>query len=238
VTDDTRTIAFVLYPGLTPLDLIGPLQVLAQLAWMDQRYQVTVVAERVEPMVSDLPVRLTPDKTFQEVPDPFVVVVPGGTVGTLSAMVNPAIRDYLVTVAPNAHTVASVCTGSLILAAAGLLEGRQATTHWALADQLNRLGATYQPRRWVRDGKFICSAGVSAGIDMAIQLAAELSNQQVAQQAQLIIEYDPEPPFGGIDWTTTDRQSMAPLVDQWIHHAFAEHPDMIARLTDAPVPSS
>jgi transcriptional regulator GlxA family with amidase domain len=237
VTDDTRTIAFVLYPGLTPLDLIGPLQVLAQLAWMDQRYQVTVVAERVEPMVSDLPVRLTPDKTFQEVPDPFVVVVPGGTVGTLSAMVSPAIRDYLLTTAPNAHVVASVCTGSLILAAAGLLEGRQATTHWALAEQLNRLGATYQPRRWVRDGKFISSAGVSAGIDMAIQLAAELTNQQVARQAQLIIEYDPEPPFGGIDWTTTDRQSMAPMVDRWIHDALAGHPDMIARLTGAPVRS-
>jgi transcriptional regulator GlxA family with amidase domain len=216
------------------LDLIGPLQVLAQLAWMDQRYQVTVVGERVEPMDSDLPVRLTPDKTFEEVPDPFVVVVPGGTIGTLSAMVNPAIREYLVTTAPTAHTVASVCTGSLILAAAGLLDGRQATTHWALADQLNRLGATYQPRRWVRDGKFICSAGVSAGIDMAIQLAAELSSERVARRAQLIIEYDPEPPLGGIDWTITDRQSMAPMVDQWIHHALAGQPDMIARLTGAP----
>jgi transcriptional regulator GlxA family with amidase domain len=198
---------------------------------MDPRYRVTVVGERVEPMSSDLPLRLTPDKTFEDVPDPYVVVVPGGTVGTLSAMVNPAIRDYLVTVARTAHTVASVCTGSLVLAAAGLLSGRQATTHWAFADQLNRLGATYQPRRWVRDGKFICSAGVSAGIDMAIELAAGLTNQQVARRAQLIIEYDPEPPFGGIDWTSTDRRSMAPLVDQWIHQALAGHPDMIARLT-------
>jgi transcriptional regulator GlxA family with amidase domain len=237
MTDDTtRTIAFVLYPGLTPLDMIGPLQVLKNLPAADQRYQVTVVGERVEPMASDVPIKLTPEKTFDEVPNPYLVIVPGGGLGTLRAMVNPALRKYLVAAAPTAHTVASVCTGSLILAAAGLLEGRKATTHWALAEHLNRLGAHYQRQRWVQDGKFLCSAGVSAGIDMALHLAAELTNEHVAKKAQLIIEYDPQPPFGGIDWETADLSFMAPAVDQWISQAFTDHPEMIARLTGQAVP--
>ena len=233
----TRTVAFVLYPGLTPLDMIGPLQVLNSLPLADPSYEVTVVGERTEPMISDLPVQLTPEKTFDQVPNPYIVVVPGGTLGTLQAMLNPALRNYLVAVTPTAHTVASVCTGALILAAAGLLEGRKATTHWALAAQLNRMGAHYQRQRWVQDGKFLCSAGVSAGIDMALHLAAELTNEQFAKKAQMIIEYDPQPPFGGIDWDTADLHFMTPLVNQWIDQAFADHPDMRARLTDEPVPS-
>jgi transcriptional regulator GlxA family with amidase domain len=238
MTDDaTRTIAFVLYPGLTPLDMIGPLQVLKNLPLADPRYEVTVVGERIEPMPSDLPVKLTPERTFDETPNPHIVMVPGGGLGTLQAMVNPALREYLLAAAPTAHTMASVCTGALILAAAGLLDGRNATTHWALADQLNRLGAHYQRRRWVRDGKFLCAAGVSAGIDMALHLAAELTNEQLARKAQLIIEYDPHPPFGGIDWDAEDLQFMAPAVNQWIHQAFADHPGMISRLTGEPVPS-
>jgi transcriptional regulator GlxA family with amidase domain len=227
----TRTIAFVLYPGLTPLDMIGPLQVLKNLPAADARYQVTVVGERVEPMIADVPVKLTPERTFDEVPDPYVLVVPGGSLGTLRAMVNPVLRDYLRTAAPTAHTIASVCTGSLLLAAAGLLDGRNATTHWALADQLNRLGAHYQRQRWVQDGKYLTAAGVSAGIDMALHLAAELTDEHLAKRAQLIIEYDPQPPFGGIDWSSAEVDFMAPLVDQWIHQAFADHPAMIDRLT-------
>jgi len=89
----------------------------------------------------------------------------------------------------------------------------------------------------VQDGKFLCSAGVSAGIDMALHLAAELTDEQVAKRAQLIIEYDPQPPFGGIDWSTADLRFMAPYVDQWIRQAFAEHPDMMSRLTGDRAPS-
>jgi len=103
-----------------------------------------------------------------------------------------------------------VCTGSLIFAAAGLLEGRNATTHWALADQLNRLGAQQQRQRWVQDGTFLCSAGVSAGIDMALHLAAELTNEQPAKKAQLIIEYDPQPPSAGSTGTRPTSTSWPP----------------------------
>jgi transcriptional regulator GlxA family with amidase domain len=187
-------------------------------------------------MASDVPIKLTPEKTFDEVPNPYIVIVPGGGLGTLRAMVNPALREYLLVAAPTAHTVASVCTGALILAAAGLLEGRNATTQWALAEHLNRLGAHYQRQRWVQDGKFLCAAGVSAGIDMALHLAAELTDEQLAKKAQLIIEYDPQPPFGGIDWDTADLTFMAPAVDQWISQAFADHPEMVARLNGRSVP--
>ena len=167
----TKTVAFVLYPGLTPLDLVGPLQLLNGLGMADPDFRVTVVGERVEPMDADVPIKLTPERTFDQVPNPYIVVVPGGGMGTLKAMGNRAIRDYLLAAAETAHTVASVCTGALILGAAGLLEGRNATTHWAYATFLERLGARYLPQRWVQDGKFLCSAGVSAGIDMALYLA-------------------------------------------------------------------
>jgi transcriptional regulator GlxA family with amidase domain len=234
---DQKTIAFVLYPGLTLLDLVGPLQVLTALGSVAPEYRTVVVAERAQPMGSDVPVQLIPDRTFDEVPHPYVIVVPGGRLPTIRAMSDPALRAYVRTAAASAEIVASVCTGSLILAAAGLLDGRNATTHWALADQLNRLGAHYQRQRWVQDGKFLCAAGVSAGIDMALHLAAELTNEQLAKRAQLVIEYDPQPPFGGIDWNTADLTFMAPFVHQWIHEAFADHPDMVKRLTGGRAPS-
>jgi transcriptional regulator GlxA family with amidase domain len=168
------TIAFVLYPGLTPLDLIGPLQVFTALGVLAQRglpvppTRTVVVGERIEPMDSDTPVKLTPSATFDQLPNPTILVVPGGGMPTVRAAGNDAILDYVRSAADTAQVCASVCTGALILAAAGLLEGRQATTHWAYHRLLERLGATYLPERWVEDGKFITSAGVSAGIDMAL----------------------------------------------------------------------
>ena len=227
----TKTVAFLLYPGLTPLDMIGPLQLLNGLGMADPSFRVTVVGERVEAMDSDVPVKLVPEQTFDQVPDPYVLVVPGGGMGTLKAMGNQAILDDVRAAAETAHTVASVCTGALILGAAGLLEGRDATTHWAYATFLERLGAHYLPQRWVEDGKFLCSAGVSAGIDMALYLGAQLTNEQLARQAQLFIEYDPQPPFGGIDWTTVDRQMMVPMLTQNVRDTLADHPDLMNRLT-------
>lgn len=232
MTDNgTKTVAFLLYPGLTPLDMIGPLQLLNGLGMADPSFRVTVVGERVEAMDADVPVKLIPEKTFDQVPDPYLLIVPGGGTGTLKAMGNQAIRDYVRAAAETAHTVASVCTGALILGAAGLLEGRKATTHWAYARFLERLGAHYLPQRWVQDGKFLCSAGVSAGIDMALYLGAQLTSEQLARQAQLFIEYDPQPPFGGIDWTTVDRQMMVPMLTQNVRDTLGDHPDLVARLT-------
>jgi transcriptional regulator GlxA family with amidase domain len=195
-----KLIAFVLYPGLTPLDMVGPLQVLTGLSALAPQYRTVVVGERIEPMDSDIHVQLLPDRTFDAVPHPFALIVPGGGVPTLRAMNNAAIRQYVRTAAETAEVVGSVCTGALILAAVGLLKGRQATTHWAFAKVLEHLGATYHRKRWVEDGKYITAAGVSAGIDMALRLAARLTDEATARQVQLGIEYDPQPPFGRIDW--------------------------------------
>ena len=197
-----KTIAFVLYPGLTVFDLTGPLQVLTALSAIAPEYRTVVVAERVEPMDTDIPgeMKMLPNNTFEEVPHPFAFIVPGGITPTLRAMSNEAIRSYVRSAAETAEVVGSVCTGALILASVGLLEGRQATTHWAFYKVLEEFGAKYVRKRWVEDGKFICSAGVSAGVDMALQLAARLTDEQKAREVQYRLGYDPAPPFGGIDY--------------------------------------
>jgi transcriptional regulator GlxA family with amidase domain len=202
---DERTIAVVLYSGLTALDLVGPLQVLQALERFAPRYRTVVVGERAEPMDTDVRVRMIPDRTFDEVRQPYAIVVPGGRVATIRAMSDPAIREYVRTAAASAEIVASVCTGSLILAALGLLEGRQATTNWFFSEVLKRFGATYLRQRWVEDGKFITSAGVSAGIDMGLHLTQRLTDVATARRVQLAIDYDPQPPFGPIDWAQVGR---------------------------------
>jgi transcriptional regulator GlxA family with amidase domain len=130
-----KIIAFVLYPGLTPLDLVGPLTALMTYGPV---FRTVVVGERIEPMGSDTPLKLVPSATFDEITHPFVVIVPGGGLPTYQAMANLALRDWLCSVAEGAELVGSVCTGALILAAAGLLQGRQATTHWAHSKVLRR----------------------------------------------------------------------------------------------------
>jgi transcriptional regulator GlxA family with amidase domain len=199
---DQKTIACVLYPGLTVLDLTGPLQVLTALSEIAPEYRTVVVAERVEPTDTDIPgeMKVIPNNTFEDVPHPFAFIVPGGVTPTLRAMSNEAIRSYVRSAAERAQVVSSVCTGALILASVDLLEGRQATTHWAFYKVLEQFGATYVRKRWVEDGKFICSAGVSAGIDMALQLTARLTDEQTSREVQYRLGYDPEPPFGGIDY--------------------------------------
>jgi transcriptional regulator GlxA family with amidase domain len=196
-----KTIAFVLYPGLTVFDLTGPLQVLTALSEIAPQYRTVVVAERLEPMDTDIPgeMKMLPNNMFVEVPHPFAFIIPGGVMPTIRAMGNEAIRSYVSSAAETAEVVGSVCTGACILASVGLLEGRQATTHWAFYKVLEEFGATYVRKRWVEDGKFICSAGVSAGIDMALQLAARLTDEQTSREVQYRLGYDPEPPFGGID---------------------------------------
>ncbi|MFF5990380.1 DJ-1/PfpI family protein [Prauserella flavalba] len=203
---EKKTIAFVLYPGLTPLDLVGPLQVLSVLPG----YEVVVVGQTREPVATDTPVRLAASHTFAEVPDPAVVLVPGGMAPTIKAMTDETLLSYLRRAAANADVVGSVCTGSLILGAAGLLEGREATTHWAFLEQLAALDAKPVRRRWVQDGRVFTAAGVSAGIDLALHLVRTLAGEDVARQVQFGIEYDPEPPFGPLDWAAAPHEFWAP----------------------------
>jgi transcriptional regulator GlxA family with amidase domain len=204
-----KTIALVLYPGLTFFDLAGPLRVFAGVSELAPEYRTVTVGERAEPMDTETRVRMIPTHTFRDVPDPYVLLVPGGGLPTLRAMGSEPIRNYVRSAAETAEVAGSVCTGTLILASVGLLEGRRATTHWAYHKVLEELGATYARKRWVEDGKFVSSAGVSAGIDMALALAARLTDEGIARRVQRSVGYDPRPPFGGIDYDHLDAVSAA-----------------------------
>jgi transcriptional regulator GlxA family with amidase domain len=182
-------IAFVLYPKFTLLDVVGPFQVLADLPGNDAFF----VAETTGP-VEDHTGRtsLTASKSFRDVVSPDVVVVPGTLGGNEH---DEAVVEWLRRVHPGTQWTTSVCTGGICLAAAGILDGLDATTHWARKDHLEEHGARYTERRVVENGKVITAAGVSSGIDMALTLAERMYGPDVAEMAQLGIEYDPEPPF-------------------------------------------
>ena len=229
--DRTKEIAFVVYPGLTPLDLVGPLQVVTVMTLFTQEYRAIVVGETLEPVESDGPLRLVPNSTFADVPNPFVLIVPGGGAPTMRALANEGLLSYIRSVSDQAATVGSVCTGALILARAGLLQGRRATTHWSFAKQLERLGSEYVPERWVEDGQVITSAGISAGIDMALHLVERLAGEEVAQKVQLVLEYDPRPPLGAIEWDLLDRNLFDPVVDQWIKEGLSGEPALQRELS-------
>ncbi|WP_418190820.1 DJ-1/PfpI family protein [Amycolatopsis albispora] len=205
----TKTIACVLYPGLTALDLVGPLQVFSVLAGVSPDYRVAVVGQDREVVDTDTPLGLRPSHTFDEVPSPAIVVVPGGGAPTWRAATDERLLAYLRQAAETADVVASVCTGSLILGAAGLLEGRKANTHWSHREFLAEFGAEPVAERWVEDGKFLTAAGVAAGIDMALHLVARLAGEEVARGVQFGIEYDPEPPQGPLDWTKAPHELFA-----------------------------
>jgi putative intracellular protease/amidase len=184
-------IAILIYDRLTALDAVGPYEVLSRIPGAE----LTLVAERPGPKRTDTGrLALHADASLAELPDPDVVLVPGGP-GQVALMEDGPVHEWLRAAHAGSTWTTSVCTGSLILAAAGLLENRRATTHWAALDELGRLGATPVSERVVWDGKLVTAAGVSAGIDMALALAAEIAGEQLAQAIQLGIEYDPQPPF-------------------------------------------
>lgn len=185
-------IAFLVYDRLTALDLIGPYEVLRSLPGAEARF----VARRPgELRVDSGAFGIVVDHSLADTPRPDVVVVPGGLEGTFAAAQDPAITSWVRDVHAHTRFTTSVCTGSLILGAAGLLDGLRATTHWAAAPLLAAHGARYTAERVVEEGRVITAAGVSSGIDMALALAAHLSDENVARAIQLGIEYDPEPPF-------------------------------------------
>jgi transcriptional regulator GlxA family with amidase domain len=184
-------IAIVLYDKLTALDAIGPYEVLSRLPGAT----VTFVAPQAGPVTTDNGMlTLIAERSLDEVAQPDIVLVPGGP-GEVAARAGGATLDWLKAADRTSAWTTSVCTGSLILAAAGLLDGRRATTHWLALDELRRLGAEPVDERVVFDGKLITAAGVSAGIDMALALVARIAGDTVAQAIQLGIEYDPQPPF-------------------------------------------
>lgn len=198
--DAAHEIAFVLYPGLTVFDLAGPLQVFSALNRIAPQFRPVVVAEQAGPVMTDIGVRMVPNRTFADLPHPYAFFVPGGIKSTFEAMSNPAIREYIRTAAHGARWIVSVCTGALLLASVGLLEGCDVTTHWLCPRYLKDLGAHYVQKRWTVNGNIINAAGVSAGVDMALYTVSRLTDEETARTVQWLIQYDPQPPFGGIDY--------------------------------------
>lgn len=184
-------IAIPIYERFTALDAVGPYEVLSRLPGA----RVTFIAKQAGPMRTDTAMLgLEADAALADLPDPEVIVVPGGF-GTRALLDDEEILGWLRRAHETSEWTTSVCTGSLLLAAAGILDGLPATTHWGAASLLDELGARYTEQRVVEQGKVITAAGVSAGIDMALTLAARIAGDDVAQAIQLGIEYDPQPPF-------------------------------------------
>ena len=184
-------IAILLYERVTALDAIGPYEVLSRLPDAN----LSFIAREAGPIRTDNGMlTLLAERSLDDLPDPDILLVPGGP-GEVAVRAGGSVLDWLRTADLTSRWTTSVCTGSLILGAAGLLEGRRATSHWLALDELRRLGATPVSERVVFDGKLVTAAGVSAGIDMALALAAEIAGEDVAKAIQLGIEYDPQPPF-------------------------------------------
>jgi len=184
-------IAIVLYDRFTALDAVGPYQVFSSM----RGAEVVFAAEQPGRVSDDeRSLHLSADAALTNVPHPDIVVVPGGP-GQNDQMGDGPLHDWLRTADQGTTWTTSVCTGSLILAAAGLLNARRATSHWLALGQLGQLGAVPVSERVVFDGKYVTAAGVSAGIDMGLTLAGRIAGDETAQAIQLGIEYDPQPPY-------------------------------------------
>ena len=185
-----RIIGMLIFPRLTQLDMTGPYEVLARLP----NTAVHLVSHTLQPITTDRGMQIMPNMTYADCPQLDVVMVPGGP-GQQDLMEDETVLEFLRRQARGAKYVTSVCTGSLVLAAAGLLKGRRATCHWAALEHLTTLGAIPVAERVVVDGNIVTGAGVASGIDFALKLASILEGEAAAREIQLQIEYAPDPPF-------------------------------------------
>ena len=184
-------LAFLVFDKFTALDAIGPYEVLSRVPG----WELSFVAKETGPKRSDTGfLGVTADRTIADVPDPDIVLVGGGE-GNRPLLRDEEVLDWLRAAHETSKWTTSVCTGSLVLGAAGILDGKRATSHWAYLDRLTAYGAEPVSERWVVDGKIVTAAGVAAGMDMALALVAEEVGEDVAKAIQLGIEYDPAPPF-------------------------------------------
>ncbi|QLF94695.1 DJ-1/PfpI family protein [Pseudomonas sp. ABC1] len=190
MSQPTLHIGLLLFPGLTQLDLTGPAEVFARLPGTC----LHLIWKTLDPVASDRGLSILPDTTFQDCPRLDVICIPGGP-GQIDLMDDATTLDFIRRISADCRLVTSVCTGSLVLGAAGLLDGYRATCHWSSLDQLALLGALPVEQRVVRDRNRISGAGVTSGIDFALSVVAELAGEDSAQAIQLQMEYDPQPPF-------------------------------------------
>jgi cyclohexyl-isocyanide hydratase len=208
-------IGILLYPNVTQLDATGPAQVLSRVPGA----KLHMIWKTRDPVPTDAGFSIVPTTTFADCPQLDVLCVPGGG-GQVEVMVDAEALDFLRRQAAGARYVTSVCTGSLILGAAGLLKGYRSACHWAWREMLKDFGATPVAERVVRDRNRISGGGVTAGIDFGLTVAAELAGEEVARSIQLVLEYDPQPPFdsgspekAGSERVKRIRERLAPLLE-------------------------
>ena len=212
-------IAIPIFDRFTALDAIGPYEVLSRLP--DAR--VTFVAKEPGPYKTDNGMlSIVAEESLAEVPHPEVLVFPGGT-GTRPLLEDEAILDWVRGAHETSTWTTSVCTGSLVLAAAGVLDGLEATTHWLELETLDKLGARSTSKRVVEQGKIVTAAGVSSGIDMALLLASRIAGEEFAKGIQLLIEYDPQPPFDA-----GSKEKAPPQTVELIESMAREHLEQLA----------
>jgi len=183
-------IGLLVYPRHTPLDLVGPWEVLVRVP----QASIHLIWTRPGPVQAEGGMEITATTSFADAPRLDVLLVPGGP-GQLTLMKHTLLLDYIRGCTETAQWICSVCTGALLLAQAGVLKGRRATTHWLARDALRSFDVEVIGERYVIDGKFATSAGVTAGIDLALELARRLAGEDVAREIQLQLEYAPAPPF-------------------------------------------
>jgi cyclohexyl-isocyanide hydratase len=217
-------VGLVLFPDLTQLDLTGPYEVFARLP----RTAVHLVAATRQPVRSERGLTITPDAAFDQVPPLDVVCVPGG-VGVNAMMEDDALLRFLQVQAQGARYVTSVCTGALLLGAAGLLRGYRATTHWLSLDLLPLFGVDAVDQRVVIDRNRITGGGVTAGIDFGLVVASELFGRAVAEEIQLMIEYNPAPPYRSGSPSTASADLVQRVIDAR-QHVQAERRAIAARV--------
>jgi cyclohexyl-isocyanide hydratase len=199
-----RRIGMLIFPRMTQLDMTGPYEVLARLP----DTEVELVARNLAAVTTDRGMQIVPTTTYTGCPPLDVVMVPGGP-GQQDLMEDEETLGFLRRQATHAQFVTSVCTGSLVLAAAGLLKGRRATCHWAALDSLALMGSIPASEHVMVDGNVVTGAGVTSGIDFALKLAAILDGEAVAREVQLQIEYDPHPPYDAGSPRTAAPETLA-----------------------------
>lgn len=190
MTDSQHIVGLVIYPGMTALDIVGPQQVFSSLPHV----QIHRIWKTLEPIKTDDGMVVVPDTTFENCP-PLDVICIGGGLGQVAVVDDPKILEFLRQQGRTAKFITSVCGGSEFLAKAGLLKGYRATTHWAMREQLAKLGVEVGTERVVIDRNRMTGGGVTAGIDFGLVIAEKLCGEEAAKIAQLLMEYDPAPPF-------------------------------------------
>lgn len=212
-------IAILLYPQFTALDVIGPHHVFINMVGA----KVQLVAKSMEPVPTDTGYSITPNATFRDIRDrQTLILVPGGTTGTLDAMQDEQTMRFLRVQGETAEWVGSVCTGSLLLAAAGLLDGYRATSHWLTRDALKAGGAIPVAERYVEDRNRVTGGGVTAGIDFGLHLVEKWRGATYAKGVQMFMEYDPQPPFNSGSPTSPDAEPAMAMMLQAMHEPFGQ----------------